>query len=249
MNAAMETREDDLGTAAHAHIVREPLEEFADGVWLSTAPVRFLGMRLTATMSVLRLADGGLLLYSPVALTPERRAAVVALGPVAHLYAPNLMHHGWIQEWADAFPAARVHAAPGVAKKRPGLRVDRTCGSAPEPAFAGVVDEITIEGFRLLETVLLHRPARTVLVADLVHNVGRPAHRWTATYSRMMGFYDRVALSRVIRWTGFHDRSAARRSLDDLLARPFDRVVVGHGAPIGAGAREAVAAAYGWLRA
>jgi hypothetical protein len=158
------------------------------------------------------------------------------------------MHHGWIAEWADAFPAARVHAAPGVAKKRRGLRVDRTLGSAPEPAFAGVVDEIPIEGFRLLETVLLYRPARTLVVADLVHNVGRPTHRWTATYSRMMGFYDRVALSRVLRWTAFNDRSAARRSLDDLLARPFDRVVVGHGAPITAGAREAVASAYGWLR-
>jgi hypothetical protein len=226
----------------------EPLVAFADGVWLGSAPVRFLGMRLTATMTVLRLADGGLLLYSPVALTPERRQAVAALGPVAHLYAPNLMHHGWIGEWADAFPAARVHAAPGVAKKRRGLRVDRILGAAPEPAFAGTVDEIPIEGFRLRETVLLYRPAQTLVVADLVHNIGRPTHGWTAAYSRMMGFYDRVALSRAIRWSGFSDRHAARRSVDDLLGRPFDRVVVGHGAPLATGGREAVAAAYGWLR-
>jgi hypothetical protein len=227
----------------------EPLANFADGVWLSTAPVRFLGMRLTATMTVLRLADGSLLLYSPVALTPERRHAVADLGPVAHLYAPNLMHHGWIREWAGAFPAARVHAAAGVAKKRRGLRVDRICGTDPEPAFAGTVDEIPIEGFRLRETALLYRPAQTLVVADLVHNIGRPTHGWTATYSRMMGFYDRVALSRAIRWTGFGDRGAARHSLDDLLARPFDRVVVGHGAPLATGGRAAVAAAYGWLRA
>ena len=248
MNAALESTEPFSGTGAGPGAAPEPLISFADGVWLSTVPVRFLGMRLTATMTVLRLADGGLLLYSPVALTPERRAAVAALGPVAHLYAPNLMHHGWIQQWADAFPAARVHAAPGVTKKRRGLRVDRTCGDAPEAAFAGTVDEIRIEGFRLFETVLLYRPARTLVVADLVHNVGRPAHGWTATYSRMMGFYDRVALSRVIRWTGFSDRRAARRSLDDLPGRPFDRLVVGHGAPLPGGGREALAAAYGWLR-
>jgi hypothetical protein len=66
---------------------------FADGVWLDEAPVRFLGMRLTATMTVLRLTDGSLLLHSPVAMTPERRAAVEALGPVAHLYSPNTFHH------------------------------------------------------------------------------------------------------------------------------------------------------------
>ena len=60
----------------------ETLVGFADGVWLGAAPVRFVGLRLTSTMTVLRLAGGGLLVCSPVALTPERRAAVEALGPV-----------------------------------------------------------------------------------------------------------------------------------------------------------------------
>jgi hypothetical protein len=221
---------------------------FADGVWVSSSPVVYLGMRLTATMTVLRLGGGGLLLHSPVPLTPERRGAVEALGPVAHLYAPNLFHDRWIDEWAGAFPAARVHAPPGLTKKHRGLRVDRVQGASEEPAFSGAVDEIPIKGFRLRETVLLYRPARTLVVADLVHNVGRPTHGWTATYARTMGFYDRVALSRVIRWTGFDDRGAARASVDDVLGRGFDRLIVGHGEPLAAGARDAVANAYGWLR-
>ena len=51
---------------------KEPMKDdgsltpFAEGVWLSTAPVQFLGMRLTATMTVLRMGDGSLLLHSPV---------------------------------------------------------------------------------------------------------------------------------------------------------------------------------------
>ena len=134
-------------------------------------------------------------------------------------------------------------------KKRPDLRIDRFHGDSPEPAFAGTIDEIPIEGLRLQETALFYRPAQTLVVADLVHNIGRPAHAWTATYTRMMGFYDRIALSRAIRWTAFNDRKAARRCLDDLLARPFDRLVVGHGAPLATGGRDAVASAYAWLRA
>src|SRR6185312_3841044 len=63
---------------------------FGQGVWLATSPVRIVGMQLVATMAVLRLGDGSLLVYSPVALTTERRAAVEALGRVAHLYAPSL---------------------------------------------------------------------------------------------------------------------------------------------------------------
>jgi hypothetical protein len=224
-----------------------PLTQFVKGIWLSTAPVRILGMKLTATMAVLRLADSSLLLYSPLAMTPERRAAVDALGPVAHLYAPNLYHHLYIGEWAAAYPSARVHGAADLSGKRPDLRIDRVHGSAPEPAFADCIDELPIAGFRLQESVLIYRPAQTLLVADLVHNVGRPQHRWTVAYTKMMGFYDQVAISRMIRWAAFFDRAAARRSLDEVLARPFERLVVGHGDPLESGAHEAIAAAYAWL--
>jgi hypothetical protein len=176
-------------------VADRPLTPFAEGVWLDTAPVRFLGMQLTSKMTVLRLSDGNLLLHSPVALTPARRAAIEALGPVAHLYAPNLFHHRWIGEWAVAFPSARLHAPAGLSKKRPDLRIDRVHGTVFEPAFADLIDEPRIDGFRLQEIVLVYRPARTLVVADLVHNVGRPLHRWTRFYSRTMGFYDRLALS------------------------------------------------------
>lgn len=225
----------------------ESLVGFGEGVWVREAPVRFLGLRLTTTMVVLRLAEGSLLVYSPVALTPELQAAVEALGRVAHLYAPDLQHHLWIGDWAVAFPAARVHAPPGLRKKRPDLRIDRVHGAEPEPAFAGTIEEVPIAGFRLQETALFYRPAGVLVVADLVHNVGKPTHPWTRAYTRLMGFYDRVGLSRVLRWTAFSDRRAARRSIDELLGRPFDRLVVGHGAPLASGGREAVASVYAWL--
>jgi hypothetical protein len=198
-------------------------------------------------MAIVRLADGGLLLYSPITMTPERRAAVEAIGPVAHLYAPNTFHHLRIGDWAEAFPSARLHAPPGLSKKRPELRIDRIHPETPEPAFAGILDEIGIEGFRLEESVLVHRPTRTLIVADLLHNVGRPEDPWSKLYTRAMGFYDRAAMSRMIRWTGFTDRTAARRSLERLLALPFDRVVVGHGLPIATNGHAAVTAAFAWL--
>jgi hypothetical protein len=64
-----------------------------------------------------------------------------------------------------------------------------------------------------------------------------------------MGFSNRVALSRALRWTAFSDRAAARRSVDSVHALPFAHMVVGHGAPLSAGARDALAAAYEWLPA
>jgi hypothetical protein len=219
----------------------------ADGVWMESGPVRFLGLSMTSNMTVLRLGSGGLLLHSPVPLTPERRAAVEALGPVTHLYAPNTYHHLRIGDWAGAFPAARLHAPSLLARKRRDLKIDRAHDRDPEPAFAGVLEELAVDGFRLQESVLFHRPSRTLVVADLVQNVGRPTHVWTKLYTRSMGFYDRVAVSRLIRWAAFSNRRDARRSVEAILALPFDRIVLGHGRPLVEGARDALAAAYRWL--
>lgn len=217
------------------------LNAFRDGVWVECGPVSFLGLRLTATMTVLRLADGSLLLHSPLPLTDARRAEVCTLGRVTELYAPNTFHHLWLGDWIAAFPDARVHAPAELASKRPDLRIDRLHDREPSPIDG--VDEIPIRGFRLRETVLVHRSSGSAVVADLVHNIGRPEHTWTKAYTKAMGFYDRVALSRVLRWTSFDDRGAARRSVDALLEHSFDGLVVGHGEPIAHDAREALAAA------
>lgn len=222
------------------------LTAFRAGVWTTSGPVHFLGLRLTASMTVLRLGDGTLLVHSPLALGTELRAEVCALGQVAHLYAPNTFHHQWLGEWSAAFPDARVHAPRELAVKRPDLRIDRFHDQADSSGFDGV-DEIPIRGFRLRESVLVHRAGRTLVATDLVHNIGSPDHTWTRLYTKAMGFYDRVALSRMLRWTAFDDRRAARRSMDAVLDHTFDGLIVGHGAPIAERAREALAAATAFL--
>jgi hypothetical protein len=224
------------------------LSAFADGVWYDTGASRFLGMRLTATMTVLRVGDG-LLVHSPVQMTPERRAAVEAIGRVAHLFAPNTFHHQWLGEWSQTFPGATVHAPSELAGKRPDLRIDRFHDQGSECDFGGVITEARILGFRLRETALIYRPGRTVVVTDLVHNIGRPTHAWTKLYSRVMGFYDRVAMSRVLRWSSFDDKGAARESVDALLGHEFDGLIVGHGDPIPLIGREALARATSFLPA
>jgi hypothetical protein len=224
------------------------LSAFAEGVWYDVGPVQFLGMRLTATMTVLRVA-GGLLVHSPLPMTPERRAKVDSLGRVAHLYAPNTFHHQWLGDWSQAFPDALVHAPRELGMKRRDLRIDRFHDQADACDFGGTVSEVPIRGFRLVETALVHGPGRTAVVTDLVHNIGRPAHGWTRFYSRLMGFYDRVAISRVIRWTAFDDKGAARRSVDALLGHEFEGLIVGHGQPIPEVGRDALARATAWLPA
>ena len=229
-------------------LTEQGLAQFTEDVWLASEPVRIVGMKLAATMTVVRLPGSGLLLHSPVAMTNERRKRVESLGTVTHLYAPNTFHHVWMGEWARAFPGACLHAPAAIRKKRPDLRVDRAHDVEPLGELGASFDEVHIAGLALEETVLVHRPSRTLIVADLVHNVGRPADRWTAVYTKAMGFYDRVAISRMLRWTAFTHVVDARESLDRLASLDFGRMVVGHGTPCEHHAREALLGAYEWMR-
>src|SRR6185503_4465626 len=103
------------------------------------------------------------LLYSPVPMTKERRAAVEALGTVTHVYAPNAFHHMWAGEWAKAFPGAIVHGPTALRKKRADLRIDRAHDRDPIGELGATFDEVHIDGFRLEESVLVHRPSKTLL--------------------------------------------------------------------------------------
>jgi Domain of unknown function (DUF4336) len=67
----------------------ERLDPAAD-VWLAAAPLSFLGLRIGTRMTVVRLASGDLWVHSPIALTPELRAAVDALGPRSATRASSL---------------------------------------------------------------------------------------------------------------------------------------------------------------
>jgi hypothetical protein len=222
------------------------MKPIAEGLWVDTHPVSVVGVPLSATMAILDLGGGSLLVWSPVPLTPERRQAVEALGRVRHVYAPNLFHHSWVGDWAKAFPEAKLHAPRALAKKRPDLTITRVHGDA-EPEFDGVLDEFRVEGCRLGESALVHRPTKTLIVADLVHNVGPLEGTWAKLYTKTMGFHDRVALSRMLRWTAFSDRRRARKSIDAILEQPFERFVVGHGEAVTKDPKEALRGAYDWL--
>ena len=226
----------------------QPLVQFAEGIWLGSDPVRIVGMPLASTMTVLRLGAGELLLYSPVAMTAERRAAVEALGRVAHLYAPNLFHHRWIGDWAAAFPSARMHAPAGLAKKRRDLRIDRVHGGTPEPGVRGphrraahrrlppgrdrpALPPRADAGGR--RSGSQRRPARPPLVRDL-HAIDGLLRSGCPQ--------PRDPLDRLHRQA----RRAPKRRRDPRAA--FDRLVVGHGDPLPSGGHDAFAAAYSWLK-
>jgi hypothetical protein len=223
------------------------LTKFAEGVWLASAPNKYLGWQLGTRMTVLRLGDGSLLIHSPIALDDSLKREIDTLGPVGHIVAPNLFHHLHAGDAARAFPEAKLHGAAGLRKKRPDLRLDALLGEQNEPAWGDDLETLTIEGTLLDETIFWHKPSGTLVTADLIENFESADDWWTRLYLKAGGIHGKVGLSRMLR-LAFRDRKKARRDIDQILGWGFDRIVLAHGNPIGSNGVDALRETYAWLR-
>src|SRR5690606_14695048 len=102
---------------------------------------------------------------------PALQERIDALGPVAHLVAPNKIHYAHIAAWKKRYPAAIAWAAPGVRERArsQGIEVvvDAQIGDAPPDARAAELDQLLFRSSRLMEeAVFLHRPSRTLILIE-----------------------------------------------------------------------------------
>lgn len=95
------------------------LVSFSDDIWLADGPnVAVAGFDYPTRMAILRLSDGSLFIWSPVALGNELKTLVDALGIVRYVIAPNSLHHLSRGDWRRAYPSAKLYAPPGLRAKR-----------------------------------------------------------------------------------------------------------------------------------
>ena len=220
------------------------LRALAPDVWVATHKLRFYGTPVVTRMTVVRLGNGELLVHGPVPRSAEIAGEVDPLGAVRWVIAPNRFHHLYAGEWAS-LPGARLLGAPGVARKRPDLRLEEL-GAATPAGWPAEIEHVLLEGLPIVnEVVLFHRPSRTLIVADLFFNY-RPAKSLFVRLVRLIEDCDgKFVVPRFLRLL-VRDRAALRRSLDCVLAWDFERVVMAHGDVLEDGgkarARQALAA-------
>jgi hypothetical protein len=219
-----------------------------NGLWLHAVPYRVFALKLGRQLVVARLAHGGLWIHSPIPWSAELRAEIASLGEVTHVVGPNRFHDECLREFQAEYPTAQFHAAPGLAGDRPDIRfVAEPLSDAPPPDWSGTIDQHLVRGMpRLNELVFLHRPSRSLILADLAFNFGPDVHWPVKLLFRLGGTWGRFTPSRLERFM-MKDRAAVRASIDTILAWDFDRIVVGHGQNIETGGKEAFRSAFAFL--
>lgn len=228
------------------------LEIFGADIWIADGPAvtGIAGFRFPTRMAVIRLADGGLFIWSPVTLDPALKTEVEALGPVRHLVAPNSLHYMALPEWQQAFPAAKTHVAPGIAETAPHIGADAKLGDAPPADWAGEIEQAIMRGNSITtEVVFFHVKSGTTIFTDLLQQFPKG---WFRGWRALVAKFDLMrevepAVPRKFR-LAFRDRAAARESIARILSWPVENVLMAHGTPVMGDGHALLARAFRWLQ-
>jgi hypothetical protein len=221
-------------------------EVLGENIWHSSGPLKLAGMELGHRMTVVRLVSGALWVHSPVELDTETEAALNELGPVAHLVAPNKFHDLYWPAYVAAYPQAHFSCAPGFDRGAAGWDGGEELEGVAPQAWAGQIDQLVVRGMpRVNEVVFRHRESATLIVADLIFNLGTPGG-FNGVMLRLAGAHGHAGPSRLFR-AMVKDRQALRASLESILSWDFERLVMGHGGVIEKGGRQILEKAYAFL--
>ena len=213
------------------------LKPVAEDIWIVDGPIlKFYGMPYPTRMVVVRLPDGALWLHSPIQPDDSLIRDLLALGPIAHLIAPNWIHYAYVATWAQRFPQALVWAAPGVAERAASrgiaLHVDGDLQNTPPPEWSDVIDQRLVEGSAVhREVVFFHRPSETLVLTDLIENF-EASHVpvWFVPMAWMAGILDPDGKAPIDMRTTFRKRKPeVKAAVEAILAWHPQRAIMAHG--------------------
>ncbi len=226
------------------------LNEFGPSLYVADGPtVSFYGFPYPTRMAVVRLSDGSVWVWSPVALSDALQDAVDAVGPVRHIVSPNKIHHLFLAEWANRWPEAHVYAPPGLMKRKPELHFDAELGDEPDAAWASDIDQVIFRGsLAMEEVVFFHRASRTAIICDLVQR--HPEATMTGWKGMLMRLDSLVGDhgSTPREWrASFLRRGQARAARDKVLGWQPEKLLIAHGDCAQSGAATIIERALRWI--
>jgi hypothetical protein len=196
-------------------------------------------------MTVVRLSDGRLVIFSAIALDEPEMAQLESWGTPAYLIVPGELHRMDAKIWKDRYPLMKVITPAGVRSKVEELvPVDAAHVEFQDPR----VRYVTVPGTEDREAALeVHGMSGTTLIInDLIWNLDdRPG--FSGWLFKVLGFTGREPkMPGIIQMRAVKQKAALRSQLQAWSQIPdLNRIVVSHGSivlrdPAGALARLAV---------
>ncbi len=208
------------------------LVEIDDGLLTVTGDLPMPLVDVPRRMTVVRLRDGRLVVFSAMALHEDEMAALEGYGQPAFMIVPNAHHRLDAEVWKQRYPTLRVAAPEGArAKVEEVVAVNTVAPDFDDPD----IDFVAVPGTQGHEAALVVRRkgGTTLVLNDLVGNI-RGESGFGGWLLRMMGLAgDEPKIPVTARLGLVKDKEALRAQLLQWAELPaLRRILVSHGVPI-----------------
>lgn len=225
----------------------EPIQKLSENLWWVRGPIP--GISIRRCMTLARLADGRVLIWSAIPLDEPSMREVEAWGTPAFLVVPSALHRLDAAAYKARYPELRVYCPSGARKDAAEVvPVDGVFEDFPSDAqvsfraLAGIENK---EGAMLVRS----QDGTTLVLNDALFNMPLPRDFAARLLVKLFGSAPGPRVSRVVKLFWCNDKAAFRQSLLELSEiADLTRVVVAHDSPIsGPAAREALKSAVAQL--
>ena len=196
----------------------EPIEILAENLRWVRAPVP--GLSMQRTMTVVRLEDGRLVIFNPVALDEASMKELERWGTPAFMIIPTGLHRLDCGAFKRRYPALRVFApSAGRAAVAEVVPVDGAFEDFPSDRQVLLRP---VAGVKQKEGVMLVKSSdgTSVVLGDLVFNMELPKDTFGRLVIKMLGSAPGPRVSRVVRYFYCDDKPAFRAELEKLAKIP-----------------------------
>ncbi|MEO8674569.1 MAG: hypothetical protein ABI569_03270 [Casimicrobiaceae bacterium] len=216
------------------------LTEVDQNILTVIGEIRMPLMDLPRRMTVVRLHDSRLVIFSAIALDDQEMRALEDYGRPAFLVVPSGKHRLDAKIWKDRYPALQVVTPEGSRSSVEAIvPVDTTDPDFDDPN----VQFVTVPGTLRHEAALVVHTANgvTLVLNDLVGNI-RDESGFGGWLLRMAGFAgDAPQIPNVVKLSMIDDRAALRAQLLQWSElEPLERILVSHGSTIEERPRQAL---------
>lgn len=220
-----------VGPTTWSVLPHDPLQPLAPNLWRVDGVMSDTNRRV---MTLVRLADGRVILHNAVALDEPSMAAIDAWGEVAAILVPNSFHRRDAFIMQARYPQAKVYAPRGA-----------MAAAAKATPVAGTYDDVPTDASVKVRHLAGLGDREGVLVVRSDDGVSAVFCDTVLNLPKMSGIFGFIlhptgmlSVPRPTTWWLAKDLGALRADLQGLAAEGLTRVIPGHGAVVADAASE-----------
>lgn len=209
----------------------DPIERLSDNVWSVEGPLP--GMSLKRRMTLIKRADGRIVVHNAIALSEEQMAELERWGEPAEMIVPNAWHRLDANAWTQRYKKIRVYCAK-QAVNRVSEQV-RVHGNWAEFATDANVRVLPLDGADSSgeATFIVTDSSGTTLVFNDVFFNHPHVSGGAGTVMKLLGSTGGPRVTTVAKWLMLSDRSQFAATLVTLANLPHLKTLIpGHGKPV-----------------